>query len=184
MKVAERCDGVTLVELLVTIAILAILVAIGFPSFQSSMRSNRVAATNNEIIASLSLARSEAVRSTRGGGICGSTDGTTCSGRWTDGWLVWQDVDSAGNSYGEFDEGADVIVRHVNGPANLSLTLTNTTGTKVDTLGFDSRGRPIASDMPLTWTLVPDSCPTGQEFVRVIEMTLVGQAKSLRRNCP
>lgn len=181
---AKRCTGVTLVELLVTIAILAILVAIGFPSFQASMRSNRLAAANNELIASLSLARSEAVRSTRGGGICGSSDGETCSGRWVDGWMVWQDVDSAGNSYGEFDAGADIVVRHSSNSADLSIILLDASEEELDALGFDARGRPIASDMPLAWTVTPAACPAGSEFVRVIEMTAVGQAKSLKGNCP
>jgi type IV fimbrial biogenesis protein FimT len=182
--VGERCRGVTLVELLVTVAILAILVTIGFPSFQSSLRSNRIATANNELIAGLSLARSEAVRSTRGGGICGSTDGQTCSGDWSRGWIVWQDVESAGNSYGDFDAGADIVVRHVNGTPDMTLALLNSGEVEVDALGFDSRGRPIASDMPLAWTLTPAVCPAGSEFVRIIEMTLVGQAKSLKGNCP
>lgn len=177
----ERSKGVTLVELLVTIAIVAILVTIGFPSFQSSLRSNRIASTNNELIASLSLARSEAVRSVRGGGICASSDGVTCSGAWADGWIVWQDV--AAGTNGEFDDD-DLVVRHINAPTNMSVTLKNSSDEELEALAFDARGRPVAGDMPLAWTLTPDSCPAGGEFVRVVEITLVGQTKSLKENCP
>ena len=73
----RQVTGFTLIELLVTISIMAILLTIALPSFQGSMRSNRVATTSNELLASLSLARSEAIRSTRGGGVCASADGAT-----------------------------------------------------------------------------------------------------------
>ncbi len=71
----RRADGFTLVELMVTVAMLAILSAIAFPSFQSTLRSNRVATATNEMIAAIALARSEAVRNNRGSSICASSDG-------------------------------------------------------------------------------------------------------------
>lgn len=178
----KRCTGVTLVELLVTIAIVAILVAIGFPSFQSSLRSNRVATANNELVASLSLARSEAMRNVRGSGVCASDDGVSCSGGWNDGWIVWED--GAGGTNGQFDEDDDVVVRHVSAPVDMMVTLRTSGGADVDTLPFDARGRPIAAGMPLAWTLTPNTCPTGSELVRVIQITLVGQTKTLKETCP
>jgi len=54
--------GVTLVELLVTMTIVAILLAIGVPAMQSFITSNELATSANELIAALNLARAEAVR--------------------------------------------------------------------------------------------------------------------------
>jgi type IV fimbrial biogenesis protein FimT len=54
--------GFTLLELLITLAVMAILVSWGFPSLQESIRSNRMIAQNNEMMAMLQYARSEAIR--------------------------------------------------------------------------------------------------------------------------
>lgn len=57
-----RLSGFTLVELMVTIAILAIVAALGTPSLVNIIRDNRVTAQANDIAALLTMARSEAVK--------------------------------------------------------------------------------------------------------------------------
>lgn len=66
----RRQNGFTLVELMIAVVVLGVLATIAFPSFQSTIRSNRIATTSNDLIASMALARSEAVKNRRGGGVC------------------------------------------------------------------------------------------------------------------
>lgn len=51
-----------MIELVITLAVFAILVALGTPAIQDTIRNGRVAAQHNELIAFLSFAKSEAVR--------------------------------------------------------------------------------------------------------------------------
>jgi type IV fimbrial biogenesis protein FimT len=81
--------GFTLIELLVTIAVLAILIAAAVPSFTSLINANRLSTQANEMVATLQMARSEAVRLNTSVVVCRSTDGATCAaaGRW-DRWIT------------------------------------------------------------------------------------------------
>ena len=54
--------GFTMIELLVTMAVAAILMAIAVPSYRSFMISSRVATESNDFLAALNLARSEAIK--------------------------------------------------------------------------------------------------------------------------
>ena len=54
--------GFTLVELLVVIALLAILATIGIPNFGPTIANSRATAAANDLLSALQLARSEAVR--------------------------------------------------------------------------------------------------------------------------
>ena len=57
-----RQAGLTLIELLVTLAIIVIMATVAVPGFQSLIASSRLTADHNELLAGLNLARSEAVK--------------------------------------------------------------------------------------------------------------------------
>jgi type IV fimbrial biogenesis protein FimT len=102
--------GMTAIELLAALAIVAILSALAVPAFRDFMQNNRAAEQSNALVGALALARNEAV--TRGVpvSVCASTDGESCdlSGGlftfWTPGWIVF--TDASGN-LGDVDDAAD-----------------------------------------------------------------------------
>lgn len=85
--------GFTLIELIVTISIAAILLGIAILSFNSVIRSTRLTAYANELVASLNLARSEAVK--RGVQVSIRRKGNT-NQNWDSGWDVFTDLDGDG----------------------------------------------------------------------------------------
>lgn len=95
---AGGLGGFTMIELLVTISVVAILLAIALPSFTSLMNSNRLSAQANEVVAAMQLARVEAVRQNKRAIVCGSANGSTCSGStaWNSGWITFLDMDGNG----------------------------------------------------------------------------------------
>ena len=75
--------GFTLVELMVTVAIVAILVSLAVPSFREMSAAQRVRSATYSIISDLTLARSEAVK--RGADV---TLTPLVANNWTSGWRV------------------------------------------------------------------------------------------------
>ncbi|HEX5515242.1 MAG TPA: GspH/FimT family pseudopilin, partial [Gammaproteobacteria bacterium] len=54
--------GFTVVELMIAVAIFAIIVSIGVPSFQSLVANNRLTSVTNQLVGDLHYARSEALK--------------------------------------------------------------------------------------------------------------------------
>lgn len=85
-----RQSGISLVEILAVLVMLTTVAAIAMPAFSSVGRSARLTSAVNEMVASLNLARSEAIKRNQRVVVCKSANATTCTttGGWEQGWIV------------------------------------------------------------------------------------------------
>lgn len=93
--------GFTLYELLITVVVIALILAIGVPNLGEFSRNSRVTALANDLHGSFMLARSEAARAKESVTICASADPSAadaeCDGTsFADGWIVFLDRDGDG----------------------------------------------------------------------------------------
>jgi type IV fimbrial biogenesis protein FimT len=162
--------GFTLIELMVTLAVLGILLGIAVPSYQTFVMNSRMASQTNDLITALSLARSEAVKRAANVTVCASSDGATCTGGWEAGWIV---RDAAGTP---------IRVQQALGG---SSTLTG--GTHVaSAITFTASGRTTipttANEAATTLTLCPPSPAAVQG--RAIQVEWTGRTRFAPIACP
>lgn len=93
-----RQTGLTIVELMITLAVLAILLAIAIPSFEGLIASTRVTNATNELLSALAQTRSEAIRRGQRVTICVSANSNQCTnaGTWSQGWIIFRDAARTG----------------------------------------------------------------------------------------
>ena len=91
-------DGFTLIELMVTIGVMAILIMVAAPGIRDLFMNVRMSAHTNDLMGDLALARSEAIKRGATVGLCPSpAPHTTCNGTdWKAGWMVFVDADGDG----------------------------------------------------------------------------------------
>ena len=124
--------GFTLIELMVTVAVAIIMLAVAVPGFNDIMRSNKLTTNVNTFVQALHLARSEAVKS-GGATLCASNNATSCSGAdWTKGWIVFSDF----NLNGVLDAGETIVRVSEAMPAGSTLPTVSTTTVTYAGTGF------------------------------------------------
>lgn len=79
---AGQVAGFTLIELMVTVAVIGILAVVGLPAMNWMINAGRLQGQASDISAALQMARSEAVRRNASVTVCGSSNGTACDGNW------------------------------------------------------------------------------------------------------
>jgi type IV fimbrial biogenesis protein FimT len=125
----RRDRGFTTLELMVTVAIAAMLAAVAAPGMLDFIRSNRLSTAARQFDADLVLARREAIkRNTRVlvcpvGDVAGKCGAATTTA-WTQGWLVCHDANADGDCDDAVAGNPNPIRKH--GALDASLTLTQT----------------------------------------------------------
>lgn len=159
--------GFTLIELMVTISVAAILLVIAVPNFQTFVLNNRITGQANDMMTALNYARSEAIKRGLPVSICSSTTGAACAGStdWGTGWIVFADPDNDGT----LDPG-ETLLRVW--PALGGGNTLNTGLAAVTSVTFDSGG--FARGSVTTFRLC-DSRGTGS--ARNIQLAGSGRAK-------
>jgi type IV fimbrial biogenesis protein FimT len=167
-----RAVGFTMIEMLMTIAIAAILTALAVPSFRYITNSNRIASELNGLLGDLQLARAEAIKEGRTVTVCQSSDTLTCtndSTSWQGGWIVFSDL----TNIGAWDTG-EIYIRK-----QKPFSGTDTLGASVSAISFNREG--YAVGMPNAGTLLTlhDSTNTGS-WTRCLFINMSGQMMSER----
>lgn len=120
---AGKWSGFTLIELMATLAVLAIALVVGVPAFAAVVERARTASAYHLLTSSLAAARLAAIRRGTQVTVCPSLDGATCRGSvvWAAGWILYADPDGTKQPLD-----ASMILQHVDGIApGLALRSTN-----------------------------------------------------------
>jgi type IV fimbrial biogenesis protein FimT len=175
----------SLVELLVTVCVLAILIALALPRFNKQVLNNRSVALGEDIITVFNLARYEAVRRAARVTICASSDRATCTGSWTDGYIVFVDAATSDDAASPDLGGTPVIIKSVGKAASEALVEVKRGGTSVSFVRYTSLGS-LARIANSTDSIVINSKMDGCTAVgkaRQITIGLSGLVSVRKTNC-
>jgi len=148
-RTSSPTKGFTLIEMMVTIAIMAILAMIALPAMRNMIRRNQVVSASNALLADLSYARTEAVSRGLYVSVCPSTDGQNCSSTTTydTGWMVYTYTPGnakANTAFNSTSPGTDLLLRYTQPTQSVSIQGQDNSANS-DVISFDYQGQQKAT---------------------------------------
>ena len=131
-----KTQGFTLIELMVVLALAAIIATFAAPSFQSSMARQKLNLAASDLLVSATQARSEAIKNNRPAIV----QPVTSDSDWSQGWRIYVDMDNS-KTYNE----GDFLVTTVPAAAS-SVKLYETPTLDPNFIGFDANGFALGSN--------------------------------------
>lgn len=172
--------GFTLIEAMVTVAILTIVLSIGVPAMTAMIENYRLTAVTNELLTSIQFARTEAIRQRNRVTICSrAANGDVCDNAtgWSSGWLIYLDDAPAANPTAN----ANGLLRIASNLNTNNLTISGSSHA-ASYLSFSGNGGSISwNGSPATITLTICSTSTALDSgnrAREILVNAVGRAYS------
>ncbi|ATQ79029.1 hypothetical protein CR152_20965 [Massilia violaceinigra] len=138
----DRARGFSLTELLITLSIVGVASAIGFPMLTQFAEDGAVSTQSDLVLNALNYTRSEATKRGKRVTMCRSDNGTSCQtlapGDWRIGWIVFVD-DNIGGAIGTVDTGETVLVAQ---SAFSGRGQAKATGNVIHYVSYTSTGQP------------------------------------------
>lgn len=162
----KRGSGFTMIEMITTMSIVAILLGIGVPSFRYITNADRASSEINGLLGDLQFARAQAIRSGQPVSVCSTTDQANCanSTTWSTGWLVFSNTGVPGIV------GAGAILRVQKSllPGGDTLQADNT----IKIITFNRNG--FAGSLPGPVTLTLHDSTSNPSYTRCLSLSIVG----------
>jgi len=179
----KKHSAFTLIELMVTIAIAGVLLAIAIPGFGVMISNNRLTTQANDFVAAASFARSEAIKRGAPVTICRSNNGSTCGTGtgWESGWIVFADRLNPGTRDSSYDSNcgavdaatqpvAECVLRSKGAFGNATNTLRGDANVS-DRITFTEQGMSPGFNGTLT------VCDTSRRVAREVAVTVTGRMR-------
>jgi type IV fimbrial biogenesis protein FimT len=172
----RREMGLTLVELMLVLALVAVVTSLAAPSFRSLWVKHSVLLAAEALLGDMRYARSEALKRSSPVLVCQSSNGTSCTRdglAWANGWLVF--VDSNGNAQvdGSNAEGPveDLLRVQSAWPALASIVSNVSTGHRI---AYQATGSAKSAAQTMVFTPAGSVPP---DSIRALCISLQGRAR-------
>jgi len=177
--------GFTLYELLMTLLVVGVVLAVGVPNLRAFNANGRITGTANDLHSSFQLARSEAARAKTNVTICASANSqdaaATCNGTFDNGWIIFLDLDGDIQRAGA---GENVLRRHPAVDSTLNINAANAStyfSFAPSGLGRgDVTGNPAFSTAVICDARGNQRAAGGNSAARYIVVTPIGRATVIR----